>query len=369
MEDNIEKAKNDLRDNITFFLEDYPDDNKVTAQKYKDAKGFSPMFSNKGEIDLLKNIRSNFNRLKEILSSGKSTGFGQWIELSKIVSDTCRNYSGLYKFVDKVRKELGSSFDSAQVHDQSLIDEKSNLKEALLLNLKSLESIRHVLEIPHMEIQIGGIKEEIEAIKDTLKDNALSKFEGCYSRTARRFSLISLLWLFFGVVFIAISFWIITSFYLDINITTVTNGGLNGTTAVLNTLDIFNAKDMYSNLKSAGLELDGFKALYFSFMSLLLLLSMPFYLIVASFRNYKVNKHNQLYNQHKSLSISTFSTLLSSVEGDAELKRIIVDKVTSTIFDTPDFGYLKKESDNQQLPYPFPHQVLKRINGAMSGEG
>lgn len=74
-----------------------------------------------------------------------------------------------------------------------------------------------------------------------------------------------------------------------------------------------------------------------------IILSVAFSFNVWATNNYKRNKHNELKNIQKELSLSTFNQIMTGA-GTEENKTMILDKVTTVLFNDHDFGYIKDET-------------------------
>lgn len=82
-------------------------------------------------------------------------------------------------------------------------------------------------------------------------------------------------------------------------------------------------------------------------------------LTFISFRQYSINKHNQLQWLHKKYATSTFLRLARESALDAETRKSIIIKTLDAVFHLPDFGYLKpdKTPDLSEL-----FSLVKSIN-------
>ncbi len=230
-------------------------------------------------------------------------------------------------------------------HNQTTIDNKKPYVDNFYNDSDTLGSILPVLEIPLLKQKI---QEQDLLIGNILKDNVLTKFKEQYAKASTKHSCYANVWLFTGFISLLTSFWIIISFCFDVD-------------GYFEKMDVFNIGDVHLKFGGEGKSTSPLQTLSASLLFLLIILSMPFYLMITAFKNFRINKHNQIYNKHKELSISTFSTLLESVKADKELKSIIVDRVTSKIFDSPDFGYLKREND-YNAPSMLPSQFLMNLS-------
>lgn len=75
-------------------------------------------------------------------------------------------------------------------------------------------------------------------------------------------------------------------------------------------------------------------------------------------RNYAINRHNELVNKHKELSLTTFSQFVNAGGTDAELRKVIVEKTTSAIFDSSPSGYLKMGKNESSGEFPSVMNIL-----------
>lgn len=72
--------------------------------------------------------------------------------------------------------------------------------------------------------------------------------------------------------------------------------------------------------------------------------------IFWSFKNYRLNKHNELLNRQKELALTTFTEFANAAVGDNEMRRIVLGKVAATIFDAQHLGYIGAETKESGDP-------------------
>jgi orotate phosphoribosyltransferase-like protein len=89
----------------------------------------------------------------------------------------------------------------------------------------------------------------------------------------------------------------------------------------------------------------------------ILLVSLISYALVLTVRSYFAEKHNAAINRHKANCLSTFQTFADGAP--AEIKAVILQYTTQTIFSTYNPGYLSKEPI--QSPSPI-IEILRTIN-------
>lgn len=74
-----------------------------------------------------------------------------------------------------------------------------------------------------------------------------------------------------------------------------------------------------------------------------------YFAIVHSIRNYNINKHLQVVNEHRQNSLKTFEAFLNAAANE-EVKSAVLLQATKSIFDPGKTGYLHKEG---QVSYSF----------------
>lgn len=67
-----------------------------------------------------------------------------------------------------------------------------------------------------------------------------------------------------------------------------------------------------------------------------------------SLKNYRLSKHNEFLNKQKELALKTFKEFSTSAGTDSELRRTVLNKITGTIFDAQDMGYLGNHRDRNE---------------------
>lgn len=80
----------------------------------------------------------------------------------------------------------------------------------------------------------------------------------------------------------------------------------------------------------------------------ILLVSLASYLLVLFVRNYFAEKHNEVINTHKANCLSSYNTFIESASD--EVKGIVLQYTTQTIFSSFSPGYLNKDSIQSPVP-------------------
>lgn len=80
----------------------------------------------------------------------------------------------------------------------------------------------------------------------------------------------------------------------------------------------------------------------------IIVLSVLFYGVVWSSRNYFASKHNEVINKHRQNALETFQTFVNAAE-DASTRDAVLEKATETIFGARDSGFQKNQ---EQLNSP-----------------
>lgn len=86
--------------------------------------------------------------------------------------------------------------------------------------------------------------------------------------------------------------------------------------------------------------------------------SILFWGLALCARNYRAHRHNEIVNQHRALSLKTFSSLVAATN-DPQVKAAVLAQAASTIFANAPSGYAPDQAE------PFPHatavELLQRI--------
>lgn len=97
--------------------------------------------------------------------------------------------------------------------------------------------------------------------------------------------------------------------------------------------------------------------------SKLVLLSSLYFAVVLAARNYRVNRHLAVVNEHRQTSLQTFETFVKSAGDDIQTKNAVLLETTRTIFSPSVSGYLGAEDEN---PNNRIIEVLKLASNAKS---
>jgi hypothetical protein len=81
-----------------------------------------------------------------------------------------------------------------------------------------------------------------------------------------------------------------------------------------------------------------------------------------AFRNYSINKHNELTNKLKSAALRSFKNFTEATVQNKDIQHIVVKKIADTVFDLNRFGYLKNETDEAITPTQVVDALLQIKN-------
>lgn len=78
----------------------------------------------------------------------------------------------------------------------------------------------------------------------------------------------------------------------------------------------------------------------------IVVLSVFFYGLAISTRNYKAHKHNSILNKHRQNALNTFETFTKAAGNDTQTKSAVLLEATHTIFSNQQTGYLNNDNDS-----------------------
>lgn len=214
-------------------------------------------------------------------------------------------------------EEYSSQKYNSHRHDETKINQIERKKESLLTEFyKSYEDFKRIsdsiVSIVSMA-EINALKEQVNKVTDAQTKEGIEQHHDLFEINAKSHYWAAWFWFIIGTV-LAIGTWCF---------------GLSMVDKIdkLGSSEITMVHDIYLGLILARVFLFGFLVT----------------LIYWAFKNYRLNKHNELLNKQKALSIQTFTKFSEAAGTDTDMRRAVLGKITSTIFDTPNMGYIKSE--------------------------
>jgi hypothetical protein len=89
-------------------------------------------------------------------------------------------------------------------------------------------------------------------------------------------------------------------------------------------------------------------ALVQSALQRLFVLSLLYYAIVFSVRNFSAARHNMVVNLHRRNALIAFEAFVDSASADQQTKNAVLLQATKAIFDAQPSGFLKNDNDTPQ---------------------
>lgn len=182
---------------------------------------------------------------------------------------------------------------------------------------KTLEALKkssgYLVSVTSIQ-EITALREQVNKLTDAQTQEGIEKHHELFSKNASRHHIAGWFWLFLGAALAGVA-WTFGDSMID-------------------KIEGFSLQDA-DGLTDVHLGLVFTRIFLFGFLATL---------IFWSFKNYRLNKHNELLNKQKALSIQTFTEFSNAAGTDADMRRAVLARVTSTIFDTPDMGYIKNEA-------------------------
>lgn len=80
--------------------------------------------------------------------------------------------------------------------------------------------------------------------------------------------------------------------------------------------------------------------------SKVIVLSVLYYILVWSAKNYNASRHNFIVNKHRQNALSTFETFVNAAE-DFETKNAVLIQATQSIFSNQPSGYINKDNEQE----------------------
>lgn len=95
----------------------------------------------------------------------------------------------------------------------------------------------------------------------------------------------------------------------------------------------------------------------------LLILSLLYFGMVWSSKNYLAHRHNVVVNKHRANALKTFQSFVEGAEGDAQTKYAVLIQATTAVFSPQKSGFLRKESETQA-----PNRIIEILQNISSSE-
>ena len=95
----------------------------------------------------------------------------------------------------------------------------------------------------------------------------------------------------------------------------------------------------------------------------LLILSLLYFGMVWSSKNYLAHRHNVVVNKHRANALKTFQSFVEGAEGDSQTKNAVLIQATTAVFSPQKSGFLRKESDTQA-----PNRIIEILQNATSSD-
>jgi ABC-type arginine transport system permease subunit len=98
----------------------------------------------------------------------------------------------------------------------------------------------------------------------------------------------------------------------------------------------------------------------FAYLPRLLVISIAFYALAVSVRNYRAHRHNHVVNQHRAVAVKTFTVFAMAATAQT-VRDAILAQAANTIFTSQPSGY---GSDQAELsPQVTAVELIQRIAG------
>ena len=227
------------------------------------------------------------------------------------------------------QKVLETLFEIKAFWEDEVEKSKVKLKtNQMLLSAALLKSSRDLIsavDVLYVRKKLDDLKSETEAlvvqkVENALISQAINTFEDkFYAPIARNHEEAATIWMFIGLFSLMLSAYIAYGLYEDANI------------IFMNQLKEKPLQDVPPFL-FAGVLISKFFCL-----------SLLVYANIWTLKNYKINKHNELKNKHRSTTLETFNYLLEGAGNDQESRRNILKLVSHTLFETKEFGYIENK--------------------------
>ncbi|QQG37504.1 MAG: hypothetical protein HYS26_02595 [Candidatus Kaiserbacteria bacterium] len=284
---------------------------------------FDEIFDTIGSTyELLKNLANQEDVLKE----------DSYIP-SQLVNSLRDNVNTFNNLANKVR-EFDVKAGDPTPRRQNLIDEIKSFKASAisqlhplvaLVQLRQLDPAKYSVGLQTMQGEVQSIlkklkeKDEeasktLQKIKDVSASSGAEAYAHVFSSQATIHKNTAKWWLWAGVAFFAIL--VLYLIYL------LANG-------------VPTSEDLVHAIRDISLRVLFLIAIYFA--------------LTQSIKNYNVNKHLQVVNEHRQNSLKTFEAFLNAAATD-DVKSAVLLQATKSIFDPGKTGYLQKEG---QVSYSF----------------
>ena len=95
----------------------------------------------------------------------------------------------------------------------------------------------------------------------------------------------------------------------------------------------------------------------------LLILSLLYFGMVWSSKNYLAHQHNVVVNKHRANALKTFQSFVEGAEGDLQTKNAVLIQATTAVFSPQKSGFLRKESETQA-----PNRIIEILQNISSSD-
>ena len=95
----------------------------------------------------------------------------------------------------------------------------------------------------------------------------------------------------------------------------------------------------------------------------IILLSLLYFGMVWSSKNYLAHRHNVVVNKHRANALKTFQSFVEGAEGDSQTKNAVLIQATTAVFSPQKSGFLRKESEAQA-----PNRIIEILQNISSSD-
>ncbi len=245
-----------------------------------------------------------------------------------------------------VLREMRNFYDEEAVRDShgawngvTYDSERKRLIESFDLRSEEYEKAFVYFANMNLRVEMNAAVEQLNKLTDEKTYHAIVKHSGLYQKNEERHDESARRWLVGGVCLTVFTFCFGVWSMFDLK--HMMSQGVSMSSEAWFSLALMRILDL-EHMMSRGVSMSSEAWFSLTLMRIFifgLLVSLVFWVL----KNYSLNKHNQLMNKQKSLALQTFEEFSKASVTDIEMRRIVLGKVTATIFDTGDMGYVENK--------------------------
>ena len=214
--------------------------------------------------------------------------------------------------------------------------------------------------------RVEKAQEALQTAEDTVREAGLSRHAKFFNENANNHKRSARIWLIVTVLlgligFFYILIWPPVMYELLHSYDLLVAGEVSTSDKSINSPKSENSSN--SPVRSLNLpKLDPYEAVR-TIAGKVIVITLLFYGLRITSRNYQAHRHNEIINRHRALSLSTCEAFIFAAK-DPDLQQAVIRRTTECIFYMAPTGYLAKEPDAA----PQPTQIFDTVKNFIPSE-